>query len=136
MFGFKKRAEEKFYPIDETLRLVLSGEERDFISLTIQKQKIKIILCVSYIIIFIAVFYGSVEFSNNDAADQYAKYPAGSEPDEYYATGGLVALVIAGLATPVAAAQIFESIFRLIKFSRYRRDHRAFLRKHDRERLY
>jgi hypothetical protein len=41
VFGFKKRAEEKFYPIDETLRLVLSGEERDFISLTIRRQKSK-----------------------------------------------------------------------------------------------
>ena len=86
--------------------------------------------------IFLAVFYGLVEFSNNDAADQYAKYPARSEPVEYYAIGGLVALVIAGLATPVSAAQILESVYRLIKFSRYRTEHRAFLRKYNREQLY
>jgi hypothetical protein len=40
--GFRKPAEEKIYPTDENLRLVLSGEERDFINSSIRKQKSKI----------------------------------------------------------------------------------------------
>ena len=141
-FGFGKRAGEGFYPTDETLRLILSGEERDFIFLTIRRQKLKITLCFSYLFIFAAIYYGFFEFYYIDYVDQYAKNPAGLEPDEYYggmsrlARWGSTALTIAALAVPIAAALILDGTYRWIKFSRYHRDHRAFLRKYDREQLY
>jgi hypothetical protein len=120
--GLKTRAPEKFFPKDETLRLVLSEEERDFISLTIRKQKYKIASFLTYIFLFIIAYFVF--------------------PDAYYngmsrlARWGSSALFIAGLGTPIAAAMILDGFYRLIKFARYRREHRAFLRKYDRERLY
>ena len=49
---------------------------------------------------------------------------------------GMSAVLLMALATPIAAALVLDGLYRLIKFSRYRRDHREFLRKYDRERLY
>ncbi|MDP7650810.1 MAG: hypothetical protein QGF38_03800 [Rhodospirillales bacterium] len=74
--------------------------------------------------------------------EQYAKSPAGGDPDEYYggmdrlARWGSNALNIAALGTPIAAAVVLDGLHRLIKFFRYRREHREFLRKYDREQLY
>ena len=122
--------------------MVLSEEERDFISLTIRNQIYKIILSLLYIVIFLAVYYVFFEFYYIDYVEQYAKSPAGGDPDEYYggierlARWGSNALAIAALGTPIAAAVVLDGSYRLIKFSRYRREHRAFLRKYDRERLY
>ena len=141
-FGFKRRAKERFFPKDETLRLVLSEEERDFISDTIRKQRFKIIFCLSYLVIFLIAYYGFRDFFYDDYIEQYAQDAAGLEPDAYYdgmnrlARWGIPALLLMGLATPITAALSLDGLYRLIKFSRYRKEHREFLRKYDRERLY
>ena len=40
------------------------------------------------------------------------------------------------LSTPIAAALFIDGIFLMIKFHGYRREHRQFLRKYNREHLY
>ena len=88
------------------------------------------------------MFYGFHEIYYIDYVEQYAPNSAGLEYDEYYggmsrlARWGSSAVILIVLATPIAAAMVLDGLHRLIKFSRYRRDHRAFLRKYDRERLY
>jgi hypothetical protein len=93
-------------------------------------------------LIAIVAYYGLFEVYYTDYAEQYSRDHPGLKSDEYY--GGMSRWVRWGspvvflmiIVMPFAVALFLDGLFLLIKFSRYRRDHRQFLRKYGRERLY
>ncbi len=112
--GFEEPAEGSFAPKDENLRLVLSEEERAYIESTIRAEKIKIAVWLAAMAVALAVF-------------SLLLWDPGQ---------GAVAFAVLALAILIPAAVAVQSLHRLVTFHGYRKDHRRFLRKYNRETLH
>ena len=112
--GFEEPAQEPFAPRDENLRLVLSEQERAFITSTIRAEKTRIGVWLAAMVVALAVF-------------SVLPWDPGR---------GDVALAVLGLSILIPAALAVQSLHRLVTFHGYRKDHRRFLRKYNRETLH
>ena len=112
--GIEEPAQAPFLPKDETLRLVLSEQERAFIASTIGAEKTRIAVWLAAMVVALAVF-------------SVLLWDPGR---------GAVALALLALSILIPAALAVQSLHRLVTFHGYRKDHRRFLRKYNRETLH